>query len=104
MATFPPLPLNPAGWGPNVRNAHKIISDGYVHTIRILHQEDGDSVRLNLLSEGLTRDLLPLLQALEQEGIDAEWLHGCAHALGILTRDLLVAAGAAEGTYVTISL
>lgn len=102
MATFPTLPPNPQGWSPNVRNAHKILSEGYLHAIRILHQEDGDSVRLNLLCETIARDQLPLLVALEQEGIDADWLHGCAHALGILTRDLSIAASAAEGTYVTV--
>jgi hypothetical protein len=87
---FPRLPPHPEGgqWSHNVQEAYHIICETYDHASRVLCQEDQDSLRLRLLSDGILRDTIPLLQELDLDVADDAWATAAAEALGITLVEL----------------
>ncbi|KAK6977548.1 hypothetical protein R3P38DRAFT_2472235, partial [Favolaschia claudopus] len=67
------------------------------HACRLLRQEDGEAVRLNMALETLTKESIPLLDKLELLGVPQTFTHACAHAIGPLVCELKLAALAAQG-------
>ncbi|KAF7339237.1 Integrase catalytic domain-containing protein [Mycena venus] len=102
-AEFPPLPHTPEEftWPLDVLKAHDIISVGYERAAALLRQEEGDPLRLRIHAEDIIGKLVPILEALEPEVGDQEWLEACAHALGALTVTLHRAAAVADGVETT---
>jgi hypothetical protein len=97
---LPALPHNLDGWSANILVAYQLLWNAFEHALLLLRQEDGDPIRLNLSSEGLINDMVPILEQMESEGIPTNFTHGCAHLLGQLVYELRMAAMAAEGVYV----
>jgi hypothetical protein len=95
--SLPPLPENVNGWPANVLAAYQILGSSYAHALALSHQEDGEPLRLNLASEKLVNEMVPILEQLELEGLGQAFTHGCAHAIGPLVCELKLAAMAAEG-------
>jgi hypothetical protein len=100
-AEFPPLPRRPEDftWPLDVLKAHNIISVGYERAAAMLRQEEGDPLRLRIHAEDIIGKLVPILEALEPEVGDQEWVEACAHALGAITVTLHRAAAVADGVY-----
>jgi hypothetical protein len=96
---LPALPHSPDGWSANILNAYQLLRNAFEHALLLLRQEDGDSIRLNLASEGLVNDMVPILEQMEGEGMPADFTHTCAHTLGPLVYELRMAAMAVEGVY-----
>lgn len=95
--SLPPLPENVNGWSANVHTAYQMLGSTFAHGLRLLHQEDGEPLRLNIASEKLVNEMVPILEQLELEGVSQVFTHGCAHAMGPLACELKMAALAAEG-------
>ncbi|KAJ7170389.1 hypothetical protein C8R43DRAFT_1152944 [Mycena crocata] len=95
--SLPPLPENPNGWPANIHAAYVLLEGAFAHATLLLHQEDGEPLRLNLASEKLVNEMVPILEQLELESVSQEFTHACAHAIGPLVCELKVAAMAAEG-------
>lgn len=94
---FPPLPASRiAPWSANVLAAHRLISEGYDKAVALLRLEDGDPLRLNLYADNLLTRTVPILQALEQEITDVDWLTAGAQAIAVLICALQKAAEAAN--------
>jgi hypothetical protein len=100
---WPVLPYSPNGWSANVLLADQLLRNAFEHTSHLLRQEDGDPIRLNLASDGLANDMVPILEQMEKEGIPHDFMHTCAHALGCLVFELRMASTAAEGMYVSFN-
>ncbi|KAK7012593.1 hypothetical protein R3P38DRAFT_2549489 [Favolaschia claudopus] len=95
---LPQLPRNPqSGWNANVLLAYQSIAGSFNHASMLIHQEDGDQIQLNLASETLMKDTVPLLETLESEGVPTTFVHECARAIGPLVCELKLAALAAQG-------
>jgi hypothetical protein len=98
MNDLPPLPENLyGGWPADVYIAYQRIETAFTHGSTLLHQEDGEPLRLNLASEKLVNDAVPILEQLERQGVPSEFTHACAHAIGPLVCELKMAALAAQG-------
>ena len=76
-----PPPPNEGPWPASVHEAQTILCQGYDHASRLLRQEDHDELRLQILSEEIQNDLVPLLVAMDIEIGDDEWADACARAL-----------------------
>ncbi|KAF7336293.1 hypothetical protein MVEN_02177600 [Mycena venus] len=97
-ARLPPLPENfNGGWSADVYLAYQLIETAFGHGLTLLHQEDGEPLRLNLASERLVNESVPLLEQLERQGIPTAFTFACAHAIGPLVCELKLAALAAQG-------
>lgn len=94
---WPDLPHSQDGWSANVLHAYKLLEGAFEHAVLLLRQEDGDPIRLNVTSESLVNDMVPILEKMEGEGIPSEFTHACAHILGPLVYELRMASTAAEG-------
>jgi hypothetical protein len=95
---LPHFPESPSGgWPANVQIAHQLIETAFTHGLSLLHQEDGEPLRLTLASERLVNETVPILEQLECEGVPQEFTFACAHAIGPLVCELKMAALAAEG-------
>lgn len=97
---FPALPNpldNELHWTANIVTAHGILSNTYEQATRLLRQEDGDALRLRIHSERIFRRMIPILQAMDPEVNDPEWVSDCAHALAGVMAQLETAAFAADG-------
>lgn len=97
--SFPVLPPHPDGalWSPNVRQAHDILRDGYLHGEQALRQSDNDAHRLHLHSDKILNRMLPILEALEPEVMNNEYIKEAAERLAYLGVGLERAAHAIEG-------
>lgn len=94
---FPPLPAALARpWSPNVLAAHRLMSESYDQAVALLRLEDDDPLRLNLYADQLLTRTVPILQALEQEITEIDWLTESAQAIAVLIRELQKAAEDAD--------
>ena len=99
-AHFPDLPgpLDDKGpWEQNVHKAHTIITDTFSRATALLRQEDGDALWLRIHSERILQRIIPLLEALEPEVQNPNWIAECAHALATVMVALETSAFAADG-------
>jgi hypothetical protein len=94
---WPDLPHSQDGWSANVLHAYQLVKGAFERAVLLLRQEDGDPIRLNLTSEGLVNDMVPILEQMEGEGVPSEFTHACAHILGPVVFELRMASMAAEG-------
>ncbi|KAI0054302.1 hypothetical protein BV25DRAFT_1843762, partial [Artomyces pyxidatus] len=99
MLQFPSLPATDEStppWSHNVCRAHTTISAAYSHAQKLLHQEDGDPLRLRAQAKLLEQDILPLLEALVEEVKDHDWMQQCGVQMGCTLRELDMAADARQ--------
>ncbi|KAJ6528482.1 hypothetical protein B0H19DRAFT_1274705 [Mycena capillaripes] len=91
---FPALPphFDSNVWPPNVVEAHSILNSTYQYALEALYASDNDGHRLQLHSEKIQTRLLPILEAMEPEVLNPEWLKASAEALAGLVLELEVAA------------
>ena len=82
---LPPLPARDY-WSPNVCRAHEILQDAYQHAVGLLHQEDGDPLRIRIHTDQISHQMVPLLEALHREVGDINWMTTCAGKFGELLR------------------
>lgn len=80
--------------------AYGIISEAFLRATQLLRQEDGDALRLRILSEKIMQRTIPLLDALDSEVHDPNWTSDCTHALAGVMVALEAAAFAADGVWV----
>lgn len=104
---FPPLPQphdNMAAWSPNVQNAYRELSTSYAQGRRLLGQQDIDPLRYQIHIDIILRDLVPILEAIEQnaanEGLPIEWIHAASVCIITLLDDLNESHANARGRYV----
>ena len=83
-----PEPIASDGWSYGVLQAHEILTKAYYDSSSLLRFEDGDPIRLQRHSERLTKRMVPILQALEEEVPDPTWIAECTHALASLICEL----------------
>lgn len=72
------------------------MSESYDQAVALLRLEDDDPLRLNLYADQLLTRTVPILQALEQEITDIDWLTESAQAIAVLIRELQKAAEDAD--------
>ena len=96
---IPELPLG-YEWSYDVELARTILVDSYLSAHRVLCQEDGDKFRLHYHSDRISKELVPILQALESEGLPQGWVSRSAEVLGGLLVDLERAAASTDQEYV----
>jgi hypothetical protein len=89
-AEFPPLPehFDNDNWSPNVIQAHSILFDAYSHAFQALNAGDSDAHRLRIHSDRLLNRMLPILEAMEPEVLNPEWVKHGAEALAGLVLEL----------------
>ena len=80
---LPPLPPRDY-WSPDICHAHKILQDAYQHVVGLLHQEDGDPLRIQIHADQISRKMVPLLEVLHREVGDINWMTTCAVKFGEL--------------------
>lgn len=98
---FPELPQFLEGefrWSANVETTHSLLVEAYDRATQLLCQENGDALRLRIHSENIFSRSIPLLEAMEPEVNDFNWVSECAHVLAKVMVQLESAAFAAEGT------
>lgn len=95
---FPALPDHFDGgvWSPNVLHAHSLLENTYQYALEALNAGDNDGHRLQLHSEKLQTRMLPILEAMEAEVLNFEWLKAAAEALAGLVLELEVSASSIE--------
>ncbi|KII92778.1 hypothetical protein PLICRDRAFT_172830 [Plicaturopsis crispa FD-325 SS-3] len=98
-AHFPALPMHPDGtdWNGNIYAAHNIVCETYNQAVQLLRQEDGDPLRLRIHSENIYHRMVPILQALEPEVFNREWIIEAANSLAAVMTRLERAAYTADG-------
>lgn len=89
---IPGLPHSEMAWSHNIHIAQNILSTAYQLALQVLRSEDGDSLRLRHHSTRIVNSLVPILEALEREGLPEEWSRSCARAFGGLMLELETAA------------
>lgn len=96
--TFPDLPAHFDGgvWPPNVVQAYGILQGSYQYALEALNAGDNDGHRLELHSEKIQTRMLPILEAMEVEVLNPEWLKASAEALSGLVVQLEVSASTIE--------
>ncbi|KAF8573023.1 hypothetical protein K439DRAFT_1625354 [Ramaria rubella] len=94
--TLPLLPEGTPTWSHNVSVAYGILSRGYNFAHQILLSEDGDPLRLRHHAARIADNFVPILAALEAEGLPRSWLEVCAEAMGGLMVELEAAAIGAD--------
>ncbi|KAJ6624167.1 hypothetical protein B0H10DRAFT_2212903 [Mycena sp. CBHHK59/15] len=91
--SLPPLPPHPEDvpWSPNVHHAYQYMADTFRHAAKVLLQ-DADTNRLQYHAETVTQELVPILQALEEnaaeENLPLPWIYSCTQVVGSLIVDL----------------
>jgi hypothetical protein len=80
-------------------SAHEILSNVYSSATQLLCQEDGDTLRLRIHSERIFTRMIPILEAMEPEISNSEWIAESANALAGVMAQLETATFAAEGVY-----
>lgn len=95
---FPALPEHFDGgeWSPNVLQAYSLLENSYRYALEALRAGDSDGHRLQLHSEKIQTRMLPILEAMEAEVLNIEWLTASAEALACLVLELEVAASSIE--------
>lgn len=95
---FPALPEHFDGgvWPPNVLEAYSILENSYQYALEALNAGDNDGHRLQLHSEKIQTRMLPILEAMEIEVLNPEWLKESAEALAGLVLELEVSASSIE--------
>jgi hypothetical protein len=90
---FPGLPGSPglnSSWAANVVRAHEVMCDVYRRAVRVLRQDDSESLQLMFHIDSISSDAIPLLEALEDSVAELgfqfpqPWLHNCAEIFGRL--------------------
>jgi hypothetical protein len=104
---FPALPLtdNIRPWSANVQQAHVIMCNAYTTARQILLLDNSDPLRLRYHFDQIYTELVPLLDAVENNGSDTlptAWLADAAEALARLCIWLESAMNNAEEQYVKI--
>ena len=104
-AEFPSLPDHFEGgcWSTNVVKAHSILSTAYHHAYEVLHASESDTHRLRLHSDRLMSRMFPILDVMEPEVLNQEWLKLAAESMANLYLELEGAALAVENVYVSTS-
>lgn len=80
---FPSLPVDQA-WSANLHHAHQILSNTYASSCEILSLNDSDHLRLQVHRDRVYSELLPLLDAMENNGVESlpeSWLASAACCL-----------------------
>jgi hypothetical protein len=93
---FPPLPPGPQH-SANAQTAHVRLQSKFDHAVRVLRQEDGDSLRLKVLEQDLISVGLPLLEAIAEEDRLEEWVRLAVECIAVVIVALREAAAASEG-------
>lgn len=98
---FPALPEHFDGevWSPDVRKAYSLLETAYQYGFEALNAGDNDSHRLRLHSDKLLNRMFPILEAMEAEVLNPQWLKLSAEALAGLVLELEVSAVAIENVY-----
>ena len=98
-SSIPELPLD-INWSYEVKTAHKIIADGYQSAYQTLRQENGDMFQLRYHAGQISKDFIPILKALEDDGVSIAFITSSAEAFGCLMVQLEKAAIGANREYV----
>jgi hypothetical protein len=83
---IPELP--PGDWSYEVETAYRHLVKGYCAAYWVLRQEDGDIFRLRYHAQHISKELVSILEALEQVGLPKPWLIISTQALGKLLVEL----------------
>ncbi|KAK6968889.1 Integrase catalytic domain-containing protein [Favolaschia claudopus] len=96
LEELPGLPAHFDGevWSPNVTQGYHILQNGYKYAYEALNAGDNDTHRLRLHSEKLLNRLFPILDAMEAEVLNSDWIETCAVALAGLILELEDSAAA----------
>ncbi|KAF7288225.1 Integrase catalytic domain-containing protein [Mycena chlorophos] len=97
-AQFPDLPshFDNGLWPSTVMQAHQIASDAYRYTFEALNASDNDAHRLRLHADKLLGRILPIVQAMELEVLNSEWIEEASVLIAGLGLGLETAAAAVE--------
>ncbi|KAF8574187.1 hypothetical protein K439DRAFT_1624509 [Ramaria rubella] len=90
------LPEGTPTWSHNLSVAYGILSRGYNFAHQILLSEDGDPLQLRHHTARIADNFVPILAALEAEGLPCSWLEVCTEAMGGLMVELEAAAIGAD--------
>ena len=74
--------------------AHNVLSATYGRAVRILKEEDTESLQLRVASENLEAQMIPLLESLSSTVGDRDWAERSVCCLGLLLAQLEKAATA----------
>lgn len=99
---FPPLPEQPDNdvWSANALEAHSILQNSYNHGLQALRAGDNDAHRLRIHSDRILNRMLPILEALEPEVLNHEWVHAVARTFAALAVGLERATVVMDGVSV----
>ena len=97
---FPELPEREELFDDRIHRARDLIAASYNAASNLLLEEISDSIRLQIHAQRLSTRFLPLLEALERDLQDQEWIAGAVRALLDLINDLNLAAQRVASMYV----
>ena len=93
---FPPLPDDRGDpWPANLQAVHSIISNSYCRITDLLCRDDLDPVQLNHYASTLMHDMIPMLQAIDNDQnlhLPEHWIHNAATYLSEVLLLILHAA------------
>ena len=87
-------------WLESVVRAHSIISTAYHHASKAFHASKSDAHCLQLYSEKLINQMIPIFKAMEPEVLNHEWVKSAAESIANLYLELEGAALAVDNVYV----
>ena len=103
QSQFPSLPHHFDGpdteYSANAIAAHEILTETYHCAYRTLQASDNDTHRLRLHSDKIVNRMLPILEAMEPEILNNEWMVASMETLAGLVLELEGTAAAIERRY-----
>ncbi|KAF8546361.1 hypothetical protein OG21DRAFT_1527881 [Imleria badia] len=103
IGALPLLPAKVLG-GPDVHHAHELLQDAYQRAVALLQQEDIDPLHVHIHADQISQRMVPLLEALQNEVEDTNWITTCANPFGkllcVLENLVLSASGQDQSTVI----